>query len=343
MRPRLRARNSAAGQSLALRGDGVRGFPGLRDHHHDRIDGGVRGPVAVFARIFHIDGYAGKIFNHDFARQSRMAARPAGGDDQFFKGQQSALDGIEFAGEENVVLQVLVDSFRDGARLLVDLPAHGVRKGIDRSVGFGLCWIHHRLRLRVNHLPRPEQTGRDVLEQSGAHLLRFAAFRCGGIMRNYFACACIAGLTSFALAQQPVTPAKTGENQPSSAATAESKLKDMFEAKIKVEWEALKHKDKKAYAELLADDYQGVEADGRGERNKIQAVNELAETNVFNYTLFGFKLIPAGPDTTLVIYEVTMQFPPKAQVRYSRVYISSLWSKRAGEWKEVHYQETNVK
>jgi hypothetical protein len=25
------------------------------------------------------------------------------------------------------------------------------------------------------------------------------------------------------------------------------------------------------------------------------------------------------------------------------VYISELWMKRAGEWKEVHYQETNVK
>src|SRR6266851_4735047 len=182
-----------------------------------------------------------------------------------------------------------------------------------------------------------------LLEDSGAHLLRFAAFRSGGIMRNYFICVCIAGLTSFVLGQQPPMPAQFGEGHPSGNSSAESKLKDMFEAKIKVEWEALKHKDKKAYAELLADDYEGVEADGRGERNKIQAVNELAETNVFNYTLWGFKLIPAGPDAALVIYEVTMQFPPKAQVRYSRVYISSLWVKRAGEWKEVHYQETNVR
>jgi hypothetical protein len=31
----------------------------------------------------------------------------------------------------------------------------------------------------------------------------------------------------------------------------------MFESKIKVEWEALKNKDKKSYSESLAD-YQGV-------------------------------------------------------------------------------------
>src|SRR6266404_4010980 len=154
-------------------------------------------------------------------------------------------------------------------------------------------------------------------------------------MRACFGFACVAWMASLSLAQQSTVPAKTAESQLSSA---ELKLKDMFEAKIKVEWEALKHKDKKAYADLLSEDYEGVEVEGRGERNKIQAVNELAETNVYDYTVWGFKVIPLGPDAALVIYEVTMEFPPKAQVRYSRVYISALWVKRAGQWKEVHYQ-----
>ena len=145
------------------------------------------------------------------------------------------------------------------------------------------------------------------------------------------------------MAQQPTIPTKFGEGPKSGDASAEAKLLDTFESKIKAEWEALKNKDKKAYGDLLADDYQGVEVDGRGERNRIQAVNEVAETNVFNYTLFGFKLIPAGPDGALVIYEVTMQFPPKSVVRFSRVYISELWIRRAGQWKEVHYQETHVR
>jgi len=51
--------------------------------------------------------------------------------------------------------------------------------------------------------------------------------------------------------------------------------------------EALKNKDKKTYADLLADDYQGVEVDGKGERTKLQALNELADQNVFNYTIWG--------------------------------------------------------
>ena len=72
-------------------------------------------------------------------------------------------------------------------------------------------------------------------------------------------------------------------------------------------------------------------------------MNEVAEENVSRYTLWGFKFIPLGPDAAFVIYEVTMEFPPKSVLRYSRVYISELWVKRAGEWKELHYQETHVK
>ena len=162
-------------------------------------------------------------------------------------------------------------------------------------------------------------------------------------MRFCVLLACIAGLTLVALAQQPTMPTKFGDGRRSGDVSADAKLKDMFESKIKLEWEALKSKDKKAYGELLADDYQGVEVDGKGERNKIQALNEMAETNVANYTLWGLSVIPVGEDAALITYEVTIQFPPKAAIRVSRVYISELWVKRAGQWKEVHYQETRVK
>jgi Domain of unknown function (DUF4440) len=161
-------------------------------------------------------------------------------------------------------------------------------------------------------------------------------------VQSRFIYVCLVWLTSFALAQQLSTPPKPGGSQPGGA-SADGNLKDPFEAKIKTEWEALKNKDKKAYGALLADDYQGVEADGQGERNKLQAINEMGETNVFNYTLWGYKLIPLGPDAAFVIYEVTIQFPPKATVRYSRLYITELWVKHGGEWKELHYQETHVK
>lgn len=162
-------------------------------------------------------------------------------------------------------------------------------------------------------------------------------------MRVGLVLACLTGLTALALAQAPAAPRKSGEQPQFGSVTADSGLKEMFQAKIKAEWEAIKNKDKKAYAELLADDYQGVEVDGTGERTKLQALNELANGNVFNYTLWGYKLMPLGPDAAFAIYEVTLQFPPKSAVRFSRVYITELWVKRVGQWKELHYQETHVK
>jgi Domain of unknown function (DUF4440) len=162
-------------------------------------------------------------------------------------------------------------------------------------------------------------------------------------MRDYFILVCLAGLATLALGQQPAAASKPRESQPFGSVSTDSGLNDMFQAKIKAEWDALKNKDKKAYGELLADDYQGVEVDNQGERTKIQALNELANGNVSNYTFWGFKLIPLGPDAAFVIYEVNLQFPPRSVVRFSRVYITELWVKRGGQWKELHYQETHVK
>jgi hypothetical protein len=168
-------------------------------------------------------------------------------------------------------------------------------------------------------------------------------------MRTAFIFLSVATLTFTTIAQQnhpaeqASAPRSFAEDLKAPADSPEAKLKQAIEQKIATEWEAIKNKDRKAYSYLLADDYQGVEVDGKGERTKIQALNELNQSNIFNYTLWGFKLIPIGPDAVLAIYEVTMQFPPKSEVRYSRLYISELWMKQAGEWKEVHYQETHVK
>ena len=163
------------------------------------------------------------------------------------------------------------------------------------------------------------------------------------MMRDCLPYAGVALLLACLAVAQPSAAKPTTDEGPKPSPATETNLQDFFQSKIKAEWDALKNKDRKAYGALLADDYEGVEVDGRGERNKIQALNELAEGNVYTYTVWGFKLIPLGSDAAFVIYEVTLQFPPKAVVRYSRVYITELWVKRAGQWKELHYQETHVK
>lgn len=175
-----------------------------------------------------------------------------------------------------------------------------------------------------------------------AHLLSCGSLgSCEKTMRGCCVLACVALLSGVTAAQQPSASTTPAESK--QAAGSDSSLKTLFESKIRQEWEALKNRDKKAYGDLLADDYEGVEVDGRGERTKLQSINEVAELNVSNYTLWGLKVTRLNPDAVFVVYEVTMQFPPRSQVRYSRVYIGELWVKRGGQWKELHYQETHVK
>jgi hypothetical protein len=163
------------------------------------------------------------------------------------------------------------------------------------------------------------------------------------MMRRYCVLMSVVALIATAVAQQPAAPSKPGESAPIGSVSTDPAVKAMFEAKARAEWEAIKNKDKKAYGALLADDYQGVAVDLRGERNKIQSINDLADQNSFNYTLERVKVLPLGDNAAFVIYDVTMQFPPKAQLRFSRIYIGEVWVKRSGEWQLLHYQETHVK
>lgn len=93
-------------------------------------------------------------------------------------------------------------------------------------------------------------------------------------MRTLLFFACLSGLTSLALAQQSTAPTRFGQGK-SAKLSSKSSLDDVFQAKIKDEREAVKNKDKKAYSELLADDYEGVEVDGRSEREGFKNSKSL--------------------------------------------------------------------
>ena len=156
-------------------------------------------------------------------------------------------------------------------------------------------------------------------------------------MAKWSGCAFAALLMTLAALVQPsATPVP-------DRASAKSPLESLLEAKVKAEWEAFKNKDKKAYSDLLADDFIGVEDDSQGQRNKTKAAAEIDRSVINSYYVFALKVLPLNPNAALLTYELTMLFPPKAQVRLKRVLISELWIKRNGEWKELYYQETRVR
>jgi len=148
-------------------------------------------------------------------------------------------------------------------------------------------------------------------------------------------------LTGPSDAQQPA-PKPAASSQPSAVAE-QAQLKELLESKVRAEWDAFKNKDKKAYGDLLAEDFVAVETDGEGARNKIHSMNEVDSSPLRNYTLHNFRLITAGPTAAVVTYELTMEFPPQSTTRFLRVWASELWLNREGHWQARYYQETRVK
>jgi hypothetical protein len=163
-------------------------------------------------------------------------------------------------------------------------------------------------------------------------------------MRRYRVCAgLVLVMTCLALAEQGRKQAPKQQANKQEQAPVQPELNNVLESKVRAEWDADKKKDKTAFADLVSEDFLGVEADGQGTRTKAQAVVEVERSNVANYAIFGFKVIPLAPDAAFVTYENTMEFPHWAKMRYLRVYISELWMMRRGQWKMRHAQETPVK
>jgi uncharacterized protein (TIGR02246 family) len=163
-------------------------------------------------------------------------------------------------------------------------------------------------------------------------------------MRNWILCGCVAlALPCPAFAQQPAATDKSPANPQSKSTNAQPKLAELLEAKVRAAWAAFKNRDKNGYAAFLTDDFQGVEADGDGERPKPHILREVEHSMYTDYLLQLFQVQPLGPHYAFVTYESTMQFPKGSVTRFKRIFIGELWTNRDGDWKMMRYQETPVR
>jgi hypothetical protein len=163
-------------------------------------------------------------------------------------------------------------------------------------------------------------------------------------MRNWMLCSCVAlALPCLALAQQPAAPEKKEPTGTSHNTVPQPKLADLLEVRVRAAWATFKRKDKDGYAKFLTDDFQAVEADGEGERTRLHVLREVEHCMYTDYLLQFFQVQPLGPDDAFVTYESSMQFPKASALRFRRVFIGELWTKRSGDWKMMRYQETLVR
>jgi hypothetical protein len=163
-------------------------------------------------------------------------------------------------------------------------------------------------------------------------------------MRSWILYSCIAlALPCIAFAQQPVAADKAAQTTPLKSETADPKLAELLEAKVKAAWAAFKKRDKDGYAAFLTDDFQAVESNGDGEHAKLHVLMEVEHSMYIDYLLQLFQVQQLGDHYAFVTYESTMQFPKSSSLRFRRVFIGELWTNRDGTWKMMRYQETSVR
>jgi hypothetical protein len=169
-------------------------------------------------------------------------------------------------------------------------------------------------------------------------------------MRNWILGACagmVLACSAFGQEGQPAAPAKKApaSKQASGASTApaEADLNLLLEGKIRAMWAAFRDKKKQEYGEFMWDDYQAVEEDGDGERNKLRTLREVGQSVVKDFNLQSVRVDRISLEAALVTYENVIQFPRGAGSRFEKIFISEIWMKRSGQWKAWRYQATRVK
>ena len=102
-------------------------------------------------------------------------------------------------------------------------------------------------------------------------------------------------------------------------------------------WTALVQGDTQADEQLLAADFLGVYATGFANRDE-HAGQLAAGPVVASFALSQARLLDLGPDTALLSYLATWTRPgaPAPQ----RMFISSIWRRRDGRWRNVFSQDT---
>src|SRR3954464_1435057 len=139
----------------------------------------------------------------------------------------------------------------------------------------------------------------------------------------------LAVLSCFAAAQ-----GKSAVAKPKSAAAPN-------QATIEKAWVDFEKKDAAAVGSILADDAVEIWADGKGPHDKKSTLDGMKSMNIEKYALSDFKFAPLGDKAALADYRANVKFKGAAQ-EYKLV-VAEVWHKYGGQWKLVHYQETEIK
>jgi ketosteroid isomerase-like protein len=95
---------------------------------------------------------------------------------------------------------------------------------------------------------------------------------------------------------------------------------------------------------LLADDFTAVEIDGEGPHEKQASVSEVGAGTLRSYSLKDLKVTALCANVALATYLAeTDGTLPNGKVTHGTVAVTEVWVRRANEWKNLRYHESELK
>jgi hypothetical protein len=105
-------------------------------------------------------------------------------------------------------------------------------------------------------------------------------------------------------------------------------------------WNALRSGDARADTAHLADDFLGVYPSGLADRS--DHVDQLANgPTIASFEVVDPRMIVISDDHALLVYRADYR-RPKSEDTLESMFVSSLWSRRGGEWTNAFSQDTPV-
>ncbi|MGA9474825.1 MAG: nuclear transport factor 2 family protein [Terriglobales bacterium] len=85
---------------------------------------------------------------------------------------------------------------------------------------------------------------------------------------------------------------------------------------------------------------EAVFVDAHGPATKAEVVEHTAAFRLHDYSMTDVRFVRLGTDSGLIVYTLTESGASHGHDFSARVYVSSIWAKRDGQWKCLFSQET---
>jgi hypothetical protein len=122
----------------------------------------------------------------------------------------------------------------------------------------------------------------------------------------------------------------------------ENDVKGTIIALEKQSWEAWQKRDGKFFADFVTDDHVDVHGSGPADKKAVVAVVGSPMCVVKSYGVEDFHFTQFSPDTALIVYRAEQDTTCGGNPVPSPSWISSLYVRRDGKWKNALFQVTDA-